>query len=212
MPGTNSYALLYLGKQYPVLECGSLEVRQSQKSPWKNTRLRHHVALQLDILAPKKMAHLRPSGQFNSPPGRSPSDQACVKAHSHGAPSSVVGLHHSPAGWACYQVGRPFQRPAIGKGVCETASVRGPWGWPYIQTGILTVRGVGNICASVKILCFPEKRRHTKYFHIKWMGMGQCKDSLKTMWRSFRLRTFAVGRTDSPINGRFSGANENPCL
>ena len=140
------------------------------------------MELQLDILAPKKMAHLRPSGQFKSPPGHSPSDQACLCQSSQPWGSLFCGrVHHSPAGWACYQVGRPFQRPAIGKGVCETASVRGLWSWPYIQTVILTVWGVGNICASLKILCFPEKRRHTKYFHIKWMGMGQCKDSLKTM-------------------------------
>ena len=131
MPGTNSYALLYLGKQYPMLECGSLEVWQSQKSPWTNTRLHHHLELQLDILAPKKMAHLRPSGQFKSPPGHSPSDQACLCQSSQPWGSLFCGrVHHSPAGWACYQVGRPFQRPAIGKGVCETPSVRGLWSWP----------------------------------------------------------------------------------
>lgn len=46
-------------------------------------KLHHHLECQLYILSLNKMAALSPLGQLNSPPGQSPSDQACLCQGSH---------------------------------------------------------------------------------------------------------------------------------
>lgn len=149
---------------------------QAKNPPWTNTSL-HHLERQLDILAPKKMAHVSPSGQSNSPPLIWP---ICVKAHSHGAPSSAVGLLVQLDGHVVKRAGLPRDQPLEREGVKQ--SVRGLQGWPYIQTVILTVRGVGNVCCQSENALLPPKGRHLEYVHMKWMGW----DNVSIPWTPCR--------------------------
>lgn len=65
----------------------------------------------------------------------------------------------------------------------EAVSWRGLESWPYRQTVILTGLGFGNSFANLKTLCFPEqKQARSLFFPYTINGMGQFKDSLKTMW------------------------------
>lgn len=143
---------------------------QSQKSPWTNTRLHHHLECQLYILVLNKMADLSPSAQFFWLRARSivllvilhQIRPVCVKAHAHGAYSSVVGLSASEQA-CCQWAGSPRDQPLEREG--GPVSWRGLESRPYIQTVILTGLGVGNSFASLKILCFPEqKQAHSVIF------------------------------------------------
>ena len=170
---------------------------QAKNPPWTNTRFHHRLECQLDILAPKKMAHV-------SPPGQSivPINPACLCQRSQPwgslfggrAPSSEVGL------LGVLSSGQGFPEASHWKRRVWI-SAKGLQGWSYTQTVILTLRGVGNVCCQSENALLPQKSRHSRYVHTKWMGMRQCKDSLKTMWWSFRWRTLTAGRTDCPING-----------
>lgn len=160
---------------------------QSQKSLWTNIRLPNHLEYQLYSLCLKKMANLSPVGlvllterQLNSPSGCSPSDQACLCQDSHPRGLLFCGRAHGPVGQACCQwAGSPRTQPleregrAVSGRDCEAGLTYRLWS--------LLFWGLG-ICANLKILCFPEKSRHTQSFHLKGMGMGQFKDSLKTAW------------------------------
>lgn len=139
---------------------------QAKNPPWTNTRL-HHLECQFDILAPKKMAHISPSGQFNSPPLIRP---VCVKAHSHGAPSFAVGLLVQLDGHVVKRAGLPRDQPLEREGVKQRV-------WEACRAGLtyrlwfLLLRGLGTSVASLKMLCFPQKAGTQSMFI--WNGWGE---------------------------------------